>query len=176
MAEFLASANPWLVALIIFFARVCDMALDTVRVLFVVRGRKGLAWVLGVAQALIFVVAISSVLSGPLNVISVLAYSIGFATGNVIGMMIEERLAVGHIQLTIISPTRGSAITEQMRATGYAVTEIFGRGKSGTVTILHVGVKRKEVSDVETLILEVDPQAFITMEDVRTVRRGFYRS
>ncbi len=176
MAEFLASANPWLVALIIFVARVCDMALDTVRVLFVVRGRKGLAWMLGVAQALIFVVAISSVLSGELSVLSVLAYSIGFATGNVVGMAIEERLAVGHIQLTIVSPTRGAAITEQLRSAGYAVTEIFGRGKSGTVTILHVGVKRKEVSDVETVILEVDPQAFITMEDVRTVRRGFYRS
>lgn len=176
MAEFLASASPWLVAFIIFVARVCDMALDTVRVLFVVRGRKGLAWILGVAQALIFVVAISSVLSGELNVLSVLAYSIGFATGNVVGMAIEERLAVGHIQLTVVSPTRGAAITEQLRSAGYAVTEIFGRGKSGTVTILHVGVKRKEVSDVETVILEVDPQAFITMEDVRTVRRGFYRS
>lgn len=162
--------------LLIFVLRVMDMSLDTLRVLFVVRGKKMLAWGLGFFQAMIFVVAIGSVLSGDLSVINILAYSAGFATGNVVGMLIEERLAIGHIQLTIVSSTHGAAISEALRAGGYAVTEIPARGKDGTVSVLHCGVRRKDVDDVETVILEVDPKAFVTAEDVRPIRRGFWRA
>jgi uncharacterized protein YebE (UPF0316 family) len=150
--------------------------LDTIRVLFVVRGRKGLSWILGFFQSIIFVVAISTVLTQMDNLLNVLAYAGGFATGNVVGMLIEERLAIGHIQLNVVSSTRGASIAEQLRSSGYAVTEIPARGKNGTVTMLSVGVRRKDVDDVETVVLEADSEAFITAEDVRPVRRGFWRS
>lgn len=163
-------------ALMIFALRIGDMSLDTIRVLFVVRGRKALAWVLGFFQALIFVVAISSVLSNLNNILNVLAYAAGFATGNVIGMVIEERMALGHIHLTIYSSTRGSAVAEALRKDGYAVTEVSGRGKDGTVAVLHCSVLRKTVDAVETIVLEEDPSAFITSSDVRQVRRGFWRA
>jgi uncharacterized protein YebE (UPF0316 family) len=156
--------------------RVFDMSLDTIRVLFVVRGRKGLAWVLGFFQSAIFVVAITSVLTNVNNPITVIGYAAGFATGNVVGMLIEERLAIGHIQLTIVSPTRGAAIVEQLRAAGYGVTEVPARGKDGTVTMIHTSVLRKEIDHVETVVLEADPGAFVTAEDVRPVRRGFWRA
>jgi len=165
-----------LVALTIFMLRVGDMTLDTIRVLFVVRGRKVLAWVLGFGQALIFVVAISSVLSNLDNVINVIAYAAGFATGNVVGMLIEERLAIGHIQLSIISSTRGAVIAQQLRQGGYGVTEISARGKDGMVSVIHCSVLRKDIDHVETIVLEADPGAFITAEDVRPVRRGFWRA
>ena len=127
-----------LVALSIFALRVVDMSLDTIRVLFVVRGKKLLSWILGFFQSAVFVVAISSVLANLNNILSLLGYAGGFATGNVVGMLIEERLAIGHIQLTIMSSLRGASIAEQLRAAGYAVTEISGRGRDGTVTVLHV--------------------------------------
>jgi uncharacterized protein YebE (UPF0316 family) len=165
-----------LVALGIFALRVCDMSLDTIRVLFVVRGRKGLAWALGFMQSLIFVIAISSVLANLDNPLNIVGYAAGFATGNVVGMTIEERLAIGHLQLTIISPMRGAAIAELLREHGYAVTEVAGRGLSGTVTLLHVGVMRKNLDEVETLVLEADPEAFVTAEEIRPVRRGFWRA
>ena len=174
--EAFLSPQAWLTALGIFALRIGDMSLDTVRVLFVVRGRKGLAWVLGFFQSLIFVIAISSVLANLDNPLNILGYATGFATGNVIGMLIEERLAIGHIQLNIVSSLRGAAIAEQLREAGYAVTEIPARGKNGTVTMLQCGVKRKEMDHVETVILEADPDAFVTTEDVRSVRRGFWRS
>jgi len=141
-----------------------------------VRGRKGLTWVLGFFQALIFVIAISSVLSNLDNFLNVVGYATGFATGNVVGMFIEERLAIGHILMTIISPMRGAAIAEQLRSEGYGVTEIPARGKDGTVTVLHCSVMRKNIDSVETIILEADPQAFVTTNDVRAVRRGFWRA
>lgn len=176
MIDSLISSSVWLGALIIFALRVGDMALDTIRVLFVVRGRKGLAWVLGFFQALIFVVAISGVLANANNIWNILAYAGGFATGNVIGMLIEERLAIGFIRVTIISSIRGAVITEKLRAAGYAVTEIPARGRDGTVSMLQLSVRRKEVPEVETIALEADAESFVTSEDVRPLRRGFWRA
>jgi uncharacterized protein YebE (UPF0316 family) len=163
-------------AALIFALRVSDMSLDTLRVLFVMRGRKGIAWVLGFFQSAIFVVAITSVLSHLDNPLNVIGYAAGFATGNVVGMTIEERLAIGHTDLRIISSRRGSAIAERLRADGYAVTEIPARGKDGMVTMLSVSVLRKKRDLVRGMVNEVDPDAFITAEDIRPVRHGFWRA
>jgi len=176
MFEGLLGSQAWLVVLGILFLRVGDMTLDTIRLLFVVRGKKGLAWALGFFQALIFVIAISSVLENLENPLNILAYAAGFATGNVVGMWIEEKLAIGYTQFTIISSTRGAAIAEQIRAAGFAVTELSARGRDGTVNVLQVNVRRKETSNLETIVLEADPEAFVTVEEVRPVRRGFWRA
>jgi uncharacterized protein YebE (UPF0316 family) len=174
--EILLSPQAWLGAGLIFILRVSDMTLDTLRVLVVMRGRKGIAWVLGFFQAAIFVLAISSVLKDLNNIINVFGYAAGFATGNVVGMLIEERIAIGHTHLRIVSSRRGSAIADQLREDGYAVTEVAGRGKDGMVTVLNCSVLRKNVDRVRTLINSVDAEAFITAEDVRPVRRGFWRA
>jgi uncharacterized protein YebE (UPF0316 family) len=174
--EGIFSTSAWLAAGIIFALRVGDMTLDTLRVLVVMRGRKAIAWVLGFFQALIFVVAIGSVLNDLSNPLNILGYAAGFATGNVVGMLIEERLAIGHLQLSIVSPRLGAAIAERLRAEGYAITEIPARGKDGMVTLLSASVLRKNLDRVHRLVNEVDPSAFITSEDVRPVRRGFWRA
>ena len=174
--EFLLSPQAWLMALLIFSLRVFDMTLDTLRVLFVMRGRKKIAWVLGFFQSAIFVTAIGTVLSNLDNPLNIVGYAAGFATGNVVGMVIEERLAVGHISVNIISPRLGTAIAEHLRANGYAVTEISARGKDGMVTMLNCLVLRKNVDKARHLVNEIDPEAFITIEDVRPVRRGFWRA
>lgn len=174
--ETILTVSAWLSAGLIFMLRVSDMTLDTLRVLVVMRGRKGVAWVLGFFQSLIFVLAISSVLSNLDNPLNILGYAGGFATGIVIGMLIEERLAIGHVQLSIISPRRGAAIAERLRQEGYALTEIPARGKDGVVSLLNCSVLRKNVDKVQKIVNEVDETAFITVEDVRPVRRGFWRA
>ncbi len=161
---------------LIFLLRVSDMTLDTLRVLVVMRGKKSIAWVLGFFQASIFVLAISSVLSNLDNPLNVIGYAAGFATGNVVGMLIEERLAIGHAHLNIVSSRYGSAIAEQLRGQGYAVTEIPARGKDGSVLLLNASVMRKHVDKVRKLVDQIDPEAFITAEDVRPIRRGFWRA
>lgn len=172
----LLSLSTWLIAIGIFFLRIGDMSLDTIRVLFVVRGRKLLAWILGFFQSLLFVVAISSVLSNLNSFLTILGYAAGFATGNVVGMLIEERLAIGFLQFTIISSNRGAVVADKLRQNGYAVTEIPARGRNGTVTMLHTNVKRKDMDNIETIVLEADPEAFVTQDEVRPVRRGFWRA
>lgn len=174
--DLLLSPQAWLGAALIFFLRVCDMSLDTLRVLFVMRSKKKIAWVLGFFQSVIFVLAIGRVLTQMNNPLNIIGYAAGFATGNVVGMIIEERIAIGHILVNIISPRRGSAIVTHLRQNGYAVTELSGRGKDGMVSMINCSVLRKQVDTVHTLVNEIDPEAFITAEDVRPIRHGFWRA
>lgn len=176
MFEVFLSPTAWLGAFTIFSLRVVDMSLDTLRVLFVMRGRKVVAWVLGFFQAGVFVIAITSVLSNLNNPLNVIGYAAGFATGNVIGMLIEERLAVGHIHLQIVSPSLGVSLSQTLREAGFGVTEIPARGKNGMVSMLSVSVLRKDVNRVQKIVYEKDPEAFITSEDVRPLSRGFWRA
>jgi uncharacterized protein YebE (UPF0316 family) len=174
--ELVLSSQAWLSALLIFILRVSDMTLDTLRVLFVMRGKKRIAWILGFFQSAIFVLAIGKVLTQLDNPLNIIGYAAGFATGNVVGMYIEERIAIGHVLINVISPRRGSAITNHLRQNGYAVTELSARGKDGMVSMINCSVLRKQVDTVRTLVNEIDPEAFITAEDVRPVRRGFWRA
>ncbi|NIV32377.1 MAG: hypothetical protein GWN58_23920, partial [Anaerolineae bacterium] len=93
---------------------------DTLRVLFILRARRPLAWIFGFFQSLIWVLAITSVLANLENIWNLLAYAGGFATGSVVGMLIEERLAIGHGHMRIMSSKRGDAIADSIRGAGYA--------------------------------------------------------
>lgn len=167
---------PLLLTVGIFFLRVTDMSLDTLRVLFVIRGRRPLAWILGFMQSALWVIAITSVLNNLDNLWNIVAYASGFASGNVVGMIIEERLAIGHSHLRIISSRRGNAIVEAVRAAGYAATEVAGRGKDGTVTLINCSVRRRDISKVQKEIFKEDPDAFVTLEEIRPLHRGYWRA
>ncbi len=162
-------------ALIIFGLRVVDMTAATMRILMLSRGRKAITWGLGFFQALVFVVAIRAVIADLENWLNVIGYAAGFASGNVVGMWIEERLAIGYVHMRIISPGRGSEIADHLRENGYAVTEISGRGKDGVVTLINCSVRRRKSSMVRKIVNQLDENAFITTENVKTVRRGFWR-
>jgi uncharacterized protein YebE (UPF0316 family) len=176
MLNILVSPSAWLAGLTIFALRVCDMSMDTMRMLFVMRGRKPFAWLLGFGQSLIFVIAITSVLRHANNPLTVVGYAAGFATGNVVGMWIEGRLAIGHIHLSIVSPRRGAEMAQSLRRAGFAVTEISARGKDGMVSMLSVSVQRRDVSRVQAFVHQADAEAFVIAEDVRPLRRGFWRA
>ena len=176
MFEIFLSPVAWLGALGIFALRVSDMTCDTLRMLFVVRGRKGIAWVLGFVQSVIFVIAITSVLQHLDNPLNVIGYAAGFATGNVVGMWIEERLAIGHVKISIVTQRLGTALCQALRDSGFGVTEIPARGRDGMVSMLSVSVLRKDVSKVEDIVHATDTEAFVISEDVRPLRRGFWRA
>ena len=175
MEAFLAQQNIWLVAGFIFLTRVLNMAIDTVRMLTVVRGMRTITWVLGVLQTALFVLALGTVMNDLNNPLKIIAYSVGFATGNVIGMMIEKRLAFGFVNMTIISSLRGQELAERLRDQGHAVTEIPARGKDGSVEILECSLQRKFAPEVQKTVLEIDPSAFITSRDIQRIWRGYWR-
>lgn len=160
----------------IFILRLGDMSLDTLRVLFVIRGQRKFAWLLGFFQSLIWVLAITSVLRNLDNPFNIVGYATGFATGNVVGMMIEERLAIGHGHIRIMSPSRGTAIAQALREAGYAATELSGRGRDGTVSVINSSVRRRDIRMVEDKVRSIDPEAFVTVQEVRPLQRGFWRA
>ncbi len=166
--------SPVAAGLFVFAMRVIDMSLDTLRMLFTVRGRKVLAGILGTIQAAVFILAVGTALRGPLNVWTVSGYALGFGAGVVVGMLAEERLALGHVMFRVYSHTSGEAIAQTLRAAGYAVTEFVARGRDGNLTVVNSAVTRKEAHAVEAAIRQADPQAFITVDEVRPLRRGYF--
>ncbi len=170
----LSSPQAWLGALGIFAIRVVSIAMDTLRFMLVMRGRSVIAWVLGFFETILFVIAMGAVLNNMSNPLNVIAYAAGFATGNTVGIWLERKLAIGFTRMSVVSTQRGLALTEMLREANYGLTEIPGRGKDGMVTLIQLLVRRKDVAHVEKLILDVDPEAFITAEDVTPMRRGHW--
>ncbi len=176
MQELLQTFPAWAFALTIFVLRVIDMSLGTLRFLVSVRGKKTVSWVLGFFQSIIFVLAITSVLSSLDNILNIISYAAGYATGGVLGVWLEEWMAIGYVRVQVVSSLRGAELAERLRAEGFAVTEVSARGKDGMVSLLNVAVLRKRVSLAADIILEVDEEAFVTTEEMRAVRRGFWRA
>jgi uncharacterized protein YebE (UPF0316 family) len=174
--DILLSPAAWLTAFGIFTARLVNIALDTLRFMFTLRGQRTVSWILGFVESVIFVLVIGSVLTNLENPLNIVGYAAGFATGNVIGMAIEKRLAIGFMHFNIISKDRSTEIANALRNHGYGVTEIPARGRESSFMMIDCSVRRKQADEVETLVLKVDPEAFITAEEVTPRRSGIWRS
>lgn len=162
--------------IVIFLLRIIDMSMDTLRVLFVVRGQRAIVWILGFFQSAIFVVAIGNVLKGNTHPFTIICYAAGFATGNLLGIVIENKLAIGFKRVTIISRGETDKITSEIRSFGYGVTTAAARGKDGDVMQIFVNVKRKHVRDIEAIVSKIDEHAFITADEFIPVNHGgFWR-
>jgi uncharacterized protein YebE (UPF0316 family) len=164
-----------LAGLFVFVMRLTDMSLDTMRLLFMMRGRKLLSGFIGATQAAVFILAVSAVLTGPLNPFTVAGYALGFGSGVIVGMFAEERLAIGYAMLRIYSPASGRAIAEALRQAGHAATEIEARGKDGRMTVVNCVIARRDVNAVRALIDGVDASAFVTVDEARALQRGYFR-
>jgi uncharacterized protein YebE (UPF0316 family) len=162
------------IPLIIFALRTLDLTVATLRMLLVVRGRKSLAWIFGLFQSASFVLGIAGVLGNLSNPLNLLAYAAGFATGNVIGITIEARVAPGQSLLRIVSSKWGALLTESLRSFGHGVTEVLAHGMEGTVSVIYCYVPRREVRSTKVEILTVDPEAFVTVQSVRQLRGGWW--
>jgi uncharacterized protein YebE (UPF0316 family) len=169
----LTNLPAWLVLLVIFLLRCTDTTLSTLRMLAVVRGRRVLAWFLGFCGSLLFISAVAVVLDSFDRPLNILAYAAGFASGNVLGIVIEDRRAVGHSLLRIVSPERGPALIEALRTTGRGATELPGRSAGGTVTMIYCYIPRRQVPMVRRQIAALDPLAMVTVEHVRQLEGGW---
>lgn len=152
--------------LIIFAARLGDVSLDTLRMVAVIRGRRHLAWALGFFQVLIWVYAIAHVMKNISQPPYAIAYALGFATGNFLGITIEGWLAHGD-QVIRIFTRNGDELAARLRGHGYGVTIFDGRGKDGPVNQLYIEATRRKVSDVSRLARQMDPTCFYVIDDVR---------
>ncbi len=167
--------NPLLHALVIFVLRVIGISLSTVATILTVQGRKLLAVLTGSLSTLIYVLAIAQVVTNLSNIPNLVAYVAGFGVGTWVGMILEARMALGFSEVRIISTKQGEEIAAALRAAGFGVTQMYGRGHSSSVGIVDVFVPRKIVPQVIRTAEEVDPQAIVTVSEARMVQRGYWR-
>lgn len=158
--------------MIIFSLRIVDVSCDTMRVLFAVRGKRGVAGVLGFFQALIWIFAVASAIKYLDSWIHILGYAGGYATGTVVGISIEGAVAFGLSQVRIVSAHGGVEIAEALRERGYGVTEYAGFGREGGVEIVHSVVQRAHLKEVMAIVDRFDPKAFVTVEEPKILRGG----
>jgi uncharacterized protein YebE (UPF0316 family) len=160
--------------LIIFLARLTDVTLGTVRIIFISRGKKYLAPLLGFLEVFIWITVVSQIVRSAQTIVAYLAYAAGFAVGNYVGMMVEEKLAIGTLVVRVILPKDGVLLVDRLRKEGYGATYVDGQGASGPVMLIYTVVMRKELPRVVDLIQAVYPKAFFTVEELRTAQQGIF--
>lgn len=160
--------------LLIFFARMCDVALGTLRGIFLHKGFKKLVPVLGFFEVLIWIVVISQVMKNLNNWLCYVGWAGGYAMGTIVGMKIEEQLALGLRVIRIITHQHNDELIDKLKEKRRGVTIIDGQGAMGPVKMIFTVVKRKEVKEVESLIAEYHPRAFYSVEEITTVRHGTF--
>lgn len=160
--------------LLVFFARVVDVSLGTIRIIFTSRGKKHLAPLLGFVEVFIWVSVIAEITKGAHNLAAYLAYAGGFATGNYVGMWIEERLAIGNLVVRAILPENQTTLIDELRASGYGVTSVNAHGAKGAVKLVYTIVSRKDLPSVIETIHNTYPKTFFTVEELRSVEQGVF--
>lgn len=162
------------VPLLILMARVCDVSLDTIRVIMVARGYRNLAPFIGFFQVLIWIITITRIMANLENWTTYIGYAGGFALGTYVGMKIEAKLALGVELLRVITGADATDLMRTLLKKGYHPTYVEGEGRDGKVGILFIVNKRKSMNRVIDLVKEYNPNAFYTIEDVRFVSGSEY--
>lgn len=157
----------------IFCARIVDVSIGTLRIIFLTRGMKHLAALLGFAESLIWIIAISQVMNNVNNWVAYLAFAGGFSSGNVVGIWLEEKIALGTLIVRIITQHEADELVSALRAEGFGVTNIDGEGEHGRVMVIFTIVRRKKLAKVIGLIRRFNPKASYTVEDVRFASSSF---
>jgi uncharacterized protein YebE (UPF0316 family) len=160
---------------LIFLARICDVSIGTLRIIFVSKGKKYLAPTLGFFEVLIWITAISKIMQNLDNYINYVAYAAGFATGNYVGMLLEEKLALGIQMIRVFTYQRGQELVQSLNSNGYGATSVEAHGAKEKVHLVYTIVQRNELDDVLSIIDRFNPKAFYTIEDVKAVNEGIFR-
>ena len=163
-----------IVPLLIFFARVCDMSLDTIRVIFMSKGIQYLPAIIGFFEVIIWLVAIGQVMNNLTNAVCYIAYGAGFATGTFVGMAIEEKLSLGLTSVRIITKEDPKELMQFLRSHNYGVTSIDAEGGTGKVKMVFTIIKRQDLQHVVGIVKDFHPNAFYSIEEVKSVAEGVF--
>jgi len=160
-----------LIPLLIFIARICDVSLGTIRIIFISKGMKYVSSFIGFCEILIWLLAIGQIMLNLTNIACYVAYAGGFAAGTFVGIYIEERLAVGTLLVQVILKKNPSRLIELLKSEGYGVTSIMAEGSTGPVHVIYVIVRRIDLQDVVKNIQKLHPNAFYTVADIRSISK-----
>lgn len=160
---------------LIFCSRILDVTVGTLRIIFVSRGRKFIAPLLGFCEVFIWLIVITNLMANLNNWICYIAYAAGFATGNFVGIHLEEKLAIGMLSVRIFVPDdKAVALSKKLSEKGFGVTRVKGAGSLSDTNILNCIIRRKEYADIVAAIHEVDAGLFYYAEELKHVCGGIF--
>ncbi len=157
------------IPVLICLARILDVSIGTLRIIFVSRGLKYMAPALGFFEVIIWLVAIGQIMNNLTNAVNYVAYGLGFAIGNYVGIILEERISLGYVLLRVITRIQAVELKQYFRRSGRKFTMVDGFSDDGPINIIYLPLKRKDVPEVVKDIKRYNPKAFYTLEDVRSI-------
>jgi uncharacterized protein YebE (UPF0316 family) len=165
----------FILPLLIFFARICDVTLGTLRIILTSKGKKFIAPFLGFIEMIIWILAITHIFENLNNWACYIAFAAGFAMGNFVGITVEERLAIGYELIRIITNKEAEKLVSVLREKGYGITSIQAQGSQGDVGIIYSIIKRSDLKNFVSFMKIFNPHAFYTIEDIRFVNKNIFR-
>ena len=167
-------AIAWTLA--IFFARLTDVSMGTVRQILIIRGRRGVASISAFFEILIWAAALSRVITELDKIYYMVAFALGFACGNYLGSYIEEKIALGYMFAYIVPKKPSNNLAHKLREAGFGATLIHGIGLKGPQPVYNVLFRRRDTHRLLDIIKTHDKNAFYTFMDVRAERGGYVRA
>jgi len=158
----------------IFFAEMIVVTLGTMRIIFIARDRRYLAPILGFFEVTTWLFAITQVMQNLTSVGCFFAFASGFAAGNFLGMLIEQKLAIGNVIVRIITHHDAGDLVQELRAANFGYTCMDGQGATGPVRIVMTVVKRKQLDDVLRIIEACQPRVFYSVDELREASQGIF--
>jgi uncharacterized protein YebE (UPF0316 family) len=161
-----------LLPVLIFGAEMCVVTLATLRTIFLSRGMKYLAALLGFFEVTLWLLAIGEVMKNLSDPRCSLAFAGGFTLGNFLGVLIEQKLALGSVVVQAITARDAGELVERLRAAHFGVTCVDGQGANGLVHIVMTVVPRKELDAVRAILREFDPNVFYSVDGLQSAAAG----
>ncbi|MFT4312653.1 MAG: DUF2179 domain-containing protein [Candidatus Woesearchaeota archaeon] len=171
--EFLFSQEAILyvyIPILIFLARVLDVSLGTVRIILISKGIKIPATIIGFFEVFVWISAIAVILNNLNNVFGYLAYALGFSFGTYAGMVIEEKLSLGKVRLTVMTKKNITAFLDNLKPTNYVYVSKFVQSSDGKIRIISAFLERKHLQAVLKKIKNQDPDSFFIVEDLKMIK------
>ncbi len=163
-----------LLPLLVFVSELCVVTLSTLRTIAVARGMKYLAPLLGVFEVSIWLFAIGQVMQNLNSPLCAAGFAAGFASGNFLGLVIEEKLAIGNLVIRVISRRDVGELVASLKEAKYGVTCIEAQGATGPVQIVLTVIKRKQLANVVALLKRFDPKVFYSVDDIQSAEAGIF--
>jgi uncharacterized protein YebE (UPF0316 family) len=159
---------------LIFFAELSVVTISTIRIIFISRGNRVLAPILGFFEICIWLFAIGQIMQNLTDLACYVAFAAGFTIGNLFGLLIEKKLAIGTLLVRIISRKEIEDLIDMLKAAEYGVTSIDAAGTTGPVKVVLTIIKRKELPNILTIIKAFDPRAFYSVDEIQSAGAGIF--
>lgn len=164
-----------LVYLLILTAKIIEVSMATMRIVLITRGERLRGAIIGFFEVLLWIFLVSSVLKDiSEDPIKVIVYAAGFAIGNYLGSIFEQKLGVGVVRIeAIVLQEHGDTLANRIREMGYAVTVVEGHGMNFKRHVLLMSIRRKDTDKVTKMIRSLQENVVITINDIKPVYGGF---